>query len=287
MIVNRKNEKENLIKNLEAHDIPSHERDYIIAVVDLLDTYMQVPDREKATIGNQINKMLDLCRRIHQGKTNIPEIDEIRQRRLNNARAQIGSFADQMSMESLPYVNNYIQDISSFGGLFAYVSKTYTSEIQTPYEKDPDPLTKVRDAKPLAHVTMDLLEDLKEEDLSPQNAKYISNVVKYLNKQMEVPYGTPADVSDRLHQMYGLAKKIDTDKTGVPQIDTYVSIERIRRIFQHIPLKGRNTIILPYMHNYIAAISPYGGLFASAQDQINKENKRNKPHRKDIDFDFD
>ena len=34
MIVNRKNEKENLIKNLEAHDIPSHERDYIIAVVD-------------------------------------------------------------------------------------------------------------------------------------------------------------------------------------------------------------------------------------------------------------
>ena len=48
-----------------------------------------------------------------KGKTNIPEIDEIRQRRLNNARAQIGSFADQMSMESLPYVNNYIQDINS------------------------------------------------------------------------------------------------------------------------------------------------------------------------------
>lgn len=126
--------KKELLDDLSKQDIPSYEVDYIISVVNYMDEQMSVSPEETAKIGSQIDKMLEIAKRIRHGKTGVPEIDQIKSKRKEDAVITIGRRAKNMDFSTKPYINNYIGIISENGGLYGYVNKIYESEINKPYK---------------------------------------------------------------------------------------------------------------------------------------------------------
>ena len=102
---NKKQIKQELLKDLKTQDIPEHGRKYIVAVVNYIDKHMSVSTNETATIETQINKMIDLVEEIKLKKTGVSVIDEL---------PNFGGI--------MPYINNYISILSENGGLYKYVS---------------------------------------------------------------------------------------------------------------------------------------------------------------------
>ena len=129
--------KEKLIEDLRNQDLHDSEKEYIVAVVEYIDSNMKKIEGDTINFGTAINKMLELVHSVNNCSTGINIIDDIVNSRKQRAYNDLGqSAADYIesadyrtSNENYGYIQNFIATISNYGGLFKYVCETYHLEL--------------------------------------------------------------------------------------------------------------------------------------------------------------
>ena len=131
--------KEKLMEELLKADLPKFEIQYILVVIEFIDSNMAMLDKNKIDYGMVTNKMLELVQSINSCNTGVQVIDEIIDLRKKNAYDQIAhlgesahNFVENKDFRTNAYgnVQNYIAIISSYGGLYKYVCEIYKEEIE-------------------------------------------------------------------------------------------------------------------------------------------------------------
>ena len=118
-----------------------------------------------------------------------------------------------------------------------------------------------------------LIEDLKNQDLSDVEKKYVVAVVEYIDSNMQKMEEDSVDFNTVINKMLDLVQHVNNCSTGIDYIDNIVNIrkamayEQIGNLGQNVSefIEGRDYRTgnkdYEFIQNYIATISNYGGLF--------------------------
>ncbi len=299
MSKSREDIKKELLEGLDdssVSQVDKVDKEFIINVVNLMDNQMMVKKDEKARVKTQTNRMIDLCRRIKQGKTGVPEIDEHNARKKQQALQELSWFKDaEHVVKSLDfsddrYVYKLIEMISENGGLMRYARKSFRERIDTPYDEEPGLLEEipVEECKSREEVQADLLDDLKAEDIYKSEMDYIKAAVLFIDEQTQVPEEEKATIDSQVKRMAVAYSKIQKEKTGISDIDDNKEKRReeiLREVEGTLPPSDAQEIAeqmiaepQPYVDNYISCISSNGGLYAVGLDAMKQNRESEQTH---------
>ncbi len=129
--------KEKLIEDLRNQDLNDSEKEYIVAVVEYIDSNIQKIESDTINFKTAINRMLELVHSVNDCSTGVTIIDDIVNSRKQRAYNDLGQSATdyiegtdyRTSNEKYGYIQNFIATISNYGGLFKYICETYRLEL--------------------------------------------------------------------------------------------------------------------------------------------------------------